>query len=242
MNPGLKNALRALEVFSPRPKAFSKRFDAYLTKHWLVPPNSPLLLKGSSLSAADERKLLAFFKAQQGKHKFASNEPYFCSERKAIKAPGWSLSNSYQVCEWNKRRLPILKAGFSYVCGDYYDKKLVADSERVMQAAFKTPAGFFERANSTITTMKPRTNLVVIYKRGKPVAAGAVTWNKSHALMFSGSVIPRHQGSGLWRDLLALRQAQTPPTVGTWMMTTANPRIRSKADRHYEISVFKQDP
>lgn len=247
----LQDALLAYNAYGAPAPELLPSFTAQLTKNWVLPSNSPVILNQLRWDERKEARLNRFFEKLRKKHQFVHDRPYFAVNRAQfpklgnfpveLAARGWQESDSsFQMCIWEKPWKVELKKGFRYTVGRYDDKRLVADAVQVMAGAFDADPGFFKKVNKTLQPYLDVTALTVIYSStGRPAAAGAVGLNGTHAFLFSGSVAREYQGLGLWRNLIAIRQS-VKTDVRTWVMTTKNPRIRSKADHAIEFTVFEK--
>lgn len=245
-----RDTLAAYNAFGGTIRSLSPEFSSSLTHDWLLRLNTPIFLNKPVWNERLDTKLTRFFAREQGRHVFCTETPYFWMNRtlygrnaafdEAAAQSGYLRSGSFQVCLWDRRWALDIPKGYTLRVGDIRDKKLRADAETVAARAFANEKSFWKKANDTLTDYLDRTAATVIYdSKQKPVATGMVTWTKTHSFLYTGGIVPAHQGKGLWRALIAARQTLGEPTEDrVWLLTTQNPRIRSKADRHFEVDVF----
>ena len=78
---------------------------------------------------------------------------------------------------------------------------------------------------------------------GKLAASGSVFSKGEYAYLFAGGVMPRYRKKGLWKCLLAARQAITVGQgVKYWLYTSGNPFIHQKGDVVFKNLTLKKDP
>ncbi len=247
-----KKVVSAHELFGKKENSFAPMFTAMITPNWVLPANSPIFINSFRWTAKHENFLVKYFAAQQGKHFMISKAPYFCVNRTLkgkskkfdsdMAARGWKITSHYQFCLWIKPWPIQLPKGFSYSVGRFSNRRLNQDAVVVMNSAFQTPGDFFLKANATIEPFDEKVDLTVIYDEADvPCAAGGSTCEGKSSLLFSGCVLKRVEGKGLWRSLIGIRQSVSASRgVKSWTMTSKNPRITSKSDFVYEIDVFEK--
>lgn len=236
-------------------KELSPDFTASLTTDWLLPSNSPIFLNRLEWTVRASTRLTRFFEKQQGRQAFTTDKPYFWVDRKAlgrsaafekaVAADGFKKNTDrFQICLWDQRFPIELPDGYQFSVGSIEHRHLRADAEQISTKAFRgTEPDFWRRANNTLKAHSRHSAITVIYDRaGRPAASGIIIWSDTHSFMFSGGVHPKHEGRGLWRALVGIRQSLTPVSARPhcWALTTHNPRIHSKADRHLEVDVYQR--
>ena len=156
---------------------------------------------------------------------------------------GWRLDTRINYsCLYYKVRGLDLPENFEMRVGESGSKSMMNDSTLIREKVFKMNS---KTSYEVLKSLKQLKGLsVTIYSStGKLAASGSVFSKGEYAYLFAGGVMPRYRKKGLWKCLLAARQAITVGQgVRYWLYTSGNPFIHQKGDVVFKNLTLKKDP
>lgn len=225
-----------------------KPFHGHSFLHWRHPLISPLFGPANP-TTSDVQKLIQYFKRNKVKNFREYKSPYinFISQsnhqglKSQIKRWG-QLGFQEEVGDvninlFNKMRSLQLPPKFTIEFGDYFQSKILRDTEAVMAKGFGSPRDFILQIRKGMESVKQRTAVLIRNSKGMAVASGSVFVNGKYAYIFGGNVIPRYRRKGLWSALLAGRQLiSSAQGAKYWMYSTTTPSIKNRGDKSYTMA------
>ncbi|MGE4133371.1 MAG: hypothetical protein AB7F86_17135 [Bdellovibrionales bacterium] len=244
---------QAYEGLGPLVKRLPNGILHYDCQRWRNSVMSPMLLTSARLTPRDLQKIAAYHRAP---YLYDSKRPYVqflggsAGDNKAnhelLRRQGWTkqaYATQNTVNIWT-RPIPLeLPKGIEMRVARYFDPRVRRDFLKLMKANFNLTSLFLSELEKMHSLIEPRLRTVVLYNAKKTaVATGLVAVGKkgSHYL-YCGSVAKQARGQGLWRVLVAARQAASLDghADSTWVTTTANKRIRGKGDINCRMIVYQ---
>ena len=160
----------------------------------------------------------------------------------AARANGWDLDTLHTVNVWTTP-LPFEgRLGDEILFGDFFDPRLHRSYRSITKKVFSLDNKFMDRVARYQKALRADTRLVVIKRRGKAIAVGAVATAGTSAELFGGAVLPRYRGRGLWKALVGARHALSGfDGAKRWFLTTDNDRIAGKANESFVYGEYRKD-
>lgn len=236
-------------VATPAPKGFPKKaFDCFYVPGMFVGAGAYLLAPGQ-VNQKKLQELEFFFQQYRPLSVFESKTPFFCAfekqlstnSQKALKARGFKPASKHSFNIFRKVRPVNIPKGYRLSVGTVQDRRElqvhIGLAKEIFQFdALEKPVRRFCQINGK------RMYIVNIYRdTGKPIATSIVVHKDGYAGLFSGSILPAHQGKGLWNTMVTSRQAVTVGHgVHTWYLTTSTKAIFNKGDLRKRYTVWKK--
>lgn len=157
--------------------------------------------------------------------------------RTELKTQGWKEFKPGRQGNLLTRKILLnLPRGFRLDIGLPTEKSYFREFENSGSTNFNTSDEFHQRFVPLFRTHPDRFRLVIIRNRqGKAAATGIVANHQGYGFFLSGAVYPQYRGKGLWRQLVAARQA-TDPTSHTWYYFTTNPLLKNRGSHRFAIT------
>lgn len=243
---------QAYEGLGPLEKNLPKDMLHYDCYRWRNPVMAPMLKTSARIRKSDLDLVMDLHRTR---YTYDAKSPYVqmlsgsptdqAINHRLLRALGWKKGPSAQQLTVNiwTRPLPLeLPKGIEMRVARYFDPRVRADFLKLLKANFDLTAHFISELEKLHAQIEPCLRTVVLYDRKKaPVASGLVSIGKERAhYLYCGSVAKKARGRGLWRILVAARQAVSldSNSDSIWVTTTANKRIRAKGDINCRMIVY----
>jgi GNAT superfamily N-acetyltransferase len=221
----------------------SSRFWHFEIPNWENYLMSPILSREAAGAAEFERTLrhwehhLALSSTPPYWTFFGKLSPTESRIRTELKKRGWAEFRPGRQGNLLTRKLPLdLPRGFRLDIGLPTERAYFREFESSGAVNFNTGDAFHQRFMPLFRAYPDRFRLVLIRNReGKPAASGIVANHAGYGFFLSGAVYPRYRGKGLWRQLVAARQA-TDENTHTWYYFTTNPLLKNRGSLRFSIS------
>lgn len=235
----------------PLAKQTPQGFIHYDCYRWRNAVMAPMLLTSSRIRKTDLEKLAARHRVR---FTYDSKLPYVqflsgspadqAANHKLLRDLGWkkqAFAQQNTINIWTRPLSLELPKGIEVRVARYFDPRVRADFLKLLKANFTPTPHFISELEKLHAKIEPRLRTVVLYNAKKtPVASGLVAIGDGAHYLYCGSVAKKARGLGLWRVLVAARQAVSlgADENPIWVTTTGNKLIRAKGDINCRMIVY----
>lgn len=230
-----------------------KEVSYFCSPYWRNSTMSPILLLDRKFAISTLDGIERHFKNNLLKSPFSTNDPYlqFFDDsyyhlpkmRADLFKNGWLEGEQKDVLNvWLKPLPLIIPIGLHFKVGRYFDPQLNAHFIKVMRKNFGRSDELEKGLSQLHKEINERLLVVVIYNsKNKPIASGLVATKGISNYLYCGSVVKEVRNRGIWKLLVAIRQAvSNAGSDSLWVTTARNPGIKGKGDLSFKILTFNK--